>query len=59
MKPVPGGMTPDGVPRVWVSDTTMPSASTAETVVVCLASPATRVSAAFSPARMRAAQASA
>ena len=57
MKPVPGGMTPEGTPRVWVSETTVPSASQQETVVVSRASPATRVSRALSPRRIAAAHA--
>ena len=59
MKPVPGTITPDGTPRVWVSDTTMPAASTQEMVVVCLASLPTRGSDVFSPARILLAQSSA
>src|SRR5262245_52025336 len=42
MKPVPGGITPDGTPLVCVSDTTMPSQSMQETVGRFLASSYTR-----------------
>jgi len=59
MKPVPGGMTPLGVPSVWVSDATSPSASTQEIVVVSRGSPSTRARAVRSPRRIRSAQASA
>jgi hypothetical protein len=59
MKPRPGGITPDGVPLVWVSETTMPSASMQETVVVFLASALTRESGVFSPLLIRVADSSA
>ncbi len=62
MKPVPGGITPDGMPSEWVSDTTRPSASTHETCVVSFASPAgpcSRGTDTLSPRRMPAAQDSA
>ncbi len=53
MKPVPGGITPEGTPSVWVRETTIPPASTQETVVVLRASPDTLVRLVFSPLRMR------
>ena len=59
MKPAPGGITPDGTPSVWVIDTTIPLRSTQEIVVVPLLSANVRVSAAFSPRKIRAAHASA
>ena len=59
MKPVPGRMTPEGTPRVCVRETTIPSASTQDTVVVCSESAPVLGRRAFSPARMAAAHASA
>ncbi len=59
MKPVPSGITPDGMPSEWVSETTSPSASTQETWVVSFGSPAgafRRGTLAFSPRRIAAAQ---
>src|SRR5262249_40644008 len=52
MKPPPGGITPDGVPSVWVSDTTMPSASTQEICVGVWLSEPTRRSSARAPLRL-------
>ena len=56
---VPDGMTPEGTPRVCVRETTMPSPSTQDTVVVCFGSAPARGSGVRSPARMPAAHSSA
>ena len=60
MKPVPGGITPDGTPSVWVSDTTHAvriDAGNCRRVARNRHLPAAAT--VFSPPRIRAAQASA